>query len=44
MVLDHQPPPGAAEAKREEAEASTLVEYGANDAEGYSITRSAAED
>jgi hypothetical protein len=44
MVLHHQPPPGAAEAKREAAEASALVEHGADDAGGYSTTRIAAED
>jgi hypothetical protein len=44
MVLHHQPPPGATEAEREAAEASTLVEYGADDAGGYSTTRAPAED
>jgi hypothetical protein len=44
MVLHHQPPPGAAEAEREAAEASALVEYRANDAGGYSTTRVAAKD
>jgi hypothetical protein len=44
MVLHHQPPPRAAEAKREAAEASALVEHGADDAGGYSTTRAAAED
>jgi hypothetical protein len=44
MVLHHQPPPGAAEAEWEAAKAPALVEYGANDAGGYSTTRAAAED
>jgi hypothetical protein len=39
MVLHHQPPPGAAEAKREAAEAPALVEYGADDAGGYPATQ-----
>jgi hypothetical protein len=43
MVLNHQPPPGAAEAKREAAEAPTLVEYRADDAGGHPATRAAAE-
>jgi hypothetical protein len=44
MVLHHQPPPEAAEAKREAAEVSALVEHGADDAIGYSTTRATAED
>jgi hypothetical protein len=44
VVLHHQPPPGAAEAERAAAEASALVEHGADDAEGYSTTQTAAED
>jgi hypothetical protein len=44
MVLHHQPPPGAAEAKREVAEASALVENRTEDAGGYPATRAAAED
>jgi hypothetical protein len=44
MVLYHQPPPGVAEAKREAAKASALVEHGADDAGGYSTTRAAVED
>jgi hypothetical protein len=37
-------PLGAPEAKREAAEASTLVEHGADDTGGYSTTQAAAED
>jgi hypothetical protein len=44
MVLHHQPPPGAAEAEREVAKASALVEHGADDVGGYSTTRAAAEE
>jgi hypothetical protein len=44
VVLHHQPPPGAAEAQREAAEAPALVEYGANDAGGYPTTQAATED
>jgi hypothetical protein len=35
VVLYHQPPPGAAEAEREAAEAPAVVEFGANNAGGY---------
>jgi hypothetical protein len=38
VVLHDQSPPGAAEAQWEIAEASTLVERGANDVGGYSTT------
>jgi hypothetical protein len=38
VVLHHQPPPGAAEAEQEAAEASALVEHGADDVGGYSTT------
>jgi hypothetical protein len=44
MVLYHDPPPGAAEAKREAAEALAVVELGAHDAGGYPATRTAGED
>jgi hypothetical protein len=44
MVLRHQPPPGAAEAEREAAKASALVEDGPDHAGGYSTTRATAED
>jgi hypothetical protein len=44
MVFYHQPPPRAAEAQREAAEASGVVEHGADDAGGYSTTRTIAED
>jgi hypothetical protein len=44
MVLHHQTPPGAAEAERETAKASALVEHGADDAGEYSTTRAAAVD
>jgi hypothetical protein len=43
-VLRHQPPPGAAEAKREAAQALAVVELGANNAGGYPATRAAGED
>jgi hypothetical protein len=44
VVLRHQPPPGAAEAKREAGQAPAVVELGANDAGGYPATRAAGED
>jgi hypothetical protein len=44
MVLHHQPPLGVAEAEREAAKASALMEHGADHAGGYSTTRAAAED
>jgi hypothetical protein len=44
VVLYHQPPPGAAEAEREAAEAPAVVEFGANDAGAYPATRAAGED
>jgi hypothetical protein len=44
VVLHHQPPPGAAEAQREAAEAPALVELLADDAGGYSATRAAGKD
>jgi hypothetical protein len=43
MVLHHQPPPGGAEAEREAAQASALVEHGADHAGGYLATRAAVE-
>jgi hypothetical protein len=44
MVLYHEPPPGAAEAEREAAEAPIVVELGAHDAGGYPTTRTAGKD
>jgi hypothetical protein len=44
VVLYHEPPPGAAEAEREAAEAPAVVELGAHDAGGYPATRTADED
>jgi hypothetical protein len=44
VFLHHQPPPGVAEAERAAAEESALVEHGADNAGGYSTTRTAAED
>jgi hypothetical protein len=44
VVLYHKPPPGAAEAKREAAEASGMVKHRADDARGYSTTRVDDED
>jgi hypothetical protein len=44
VVLHHQPPPGATEAKREAAQAPAVVELGANDARGYPATRAAGKD
>jgi hypothetical protein len=44
VVLRHQPPPGAAEAEREAAQALAVVELGANDAGGYLATRTTGED
>jgi hypothetical protein len=44
VVLRDQPPPGAAEAKREATQAPTVVELEANDAGGYLATRAAGED
>jgi hypothetical protein len=44
VVLRHQPPPGAAEDKREATQAPSVVELGANDVGGYPTTRAAGED
>jgi hypothetical protein len=43
VVLYYEPPPGAAESKREAASAPVVVELGANDAGGYPATRTAAK-
>jgi hypothetical protein len=40
----HEPPPRATKAQPEAAEASGVVEHGADDTGGYSTTRAAAED
>jgi hypothetical protein len=37
VVLRHEPPPGAAEAEREAAQAPAVVELGADDARGSSV-------
>jgi hypothetical protein len=44
VVLYHEPPPGAAEAQWEAAEASGMVEHGIDDAGEYSTTQAVAED
>jgi hypothetical protein len=44
MVLCDQPPPGSTEAKREAAQAPSVVELGANDAGRSPVTRAASED
>jgi hypothetical protein len=43
VVLHHEPPPGAAEAKREAAQAPAVVELGADDARRSSVARAAGE-
>jgi hypothetical protein len=44
MVLHHEPPPEAAKAQREVAEASGVVEHQADDAGGYPTTQAVAEN
>jgi hypothetical protein len=44
MVLRYEPPPGAAEAERAAAEASTVVEHGTDHARGYPTTRAVVEN
>jgi hypothetical protein len=44
VVLRDQPPPRAAEAKWELAQAPAVVELGANNAGGYPATGAAGED